>query len=278
MKRTIVEAWKGIPNKKDSDITLYRSLPTNQIESLGPFVFVDYYETKGAKGIGDSPHPHAGIEVISYLFTGESIHKDSLGNVDALTDGDAQFIKAGSGIIHKETPQRTRKGLQLWTSLPPEQKFDAPEYYSYKADKIPSFWVNGNKVKLVSGEANGHKGILPTASPTVLVHVHFDNLNNIVLDVDNNLELGVYIIDGKVTISGQGPLNIGDLALLGNGDEVDLKPMGDLPVDVVLLGGKKIDYPLYFEGPFVMDSPENIIKAYQNYQTGKMGSLDNIPF
>lgn len=274
MKRTIVKAFQGIPAIKDSEITLYRSLPTNQIESLGPFVFVDYYETKGTKGIGDSPHPHAGIEVISYLFIGESVHKDSLGNVDTLTDGDAQFIKAGSGIIHKETPQRTRKGLQVWTSLPPEQKFDKPEYYSYKADKIPSFTVNGNDVKLVSGKVNGHNGILPTASPTVFVHVHFNNSNNVALNVDSSWELGVYIINGKATIGEQGPLNIGDLALLGSGDEVDIKAPGDLPVDVVLLGGQKIDYPLYFKGPFVMDSEENLIKAYQNYQTGKMGSLD----
>lgn len=113
MKRTIEKAYQGIPTIKNGDITLYRALPTNKIESLDPFVFIDYYETKGKKGIGDSPHPHPGIEVISYLFTGESVHKDSLGNIDTLTDGDAQFIKTGSGIIHKETPNRNRKGLQL---------------------------------------------------------------------------------------------------------------------------------------------------------------------
>ena len=78
MKREIAKAFQGIPAVQDSAMTLFRALPTNQIESLGPFVFVDFYETKGTKGIGDSPHPHAGIEVISYLLQGESVHKDSL--------------------------------------------------------------------------------------------------------------------------------------------------------------------------------------------------------
>lgn len=277
MKREIAKAFQGIPAIKDSNITLYRSLPTNQIESLGPFVFVDYYETKGTKGIGDSPHPHAGIEVISYLFQGESIHKDSLGNTDTLKDGDAQFIKAGKGIIHKETPQRTRKGLQLWTSLPPEQKFDEAEYYSYKANKIPTFKLNENEIKVIAGELNGHKGILPTARPTILVHIHFDNLNAITLLTNDLWELGVYIINGQAMVAEKGPLNIGDLAVLSKGNEIKLQANGDLPVDVVLLGGEKIDYSLVFDGPFVMDSKENIIKAYQNYQSGKMGSLDGVP-
>lgn len=275
MKRNITKAFQGIPAMKDSTITLYRSLPSNQLESLGPFVFVDYYETKGKKGIGDTPHPHAGIEVISYLFTGESVHKDSLGNVDTLRDGDAQFIKSGKGIIHKETPQSSRRGLQLWTSLPPAQKFDEPEYYSYKSDTIPTFTVNDNAIKLVTGSLNGHQGILPTASPTLLAHIHFNNFNKVVLNVEESWELGIYIINGKAIVGEQGPINIGDLALLSNGDEIEVTAHGELPVDIVLLGGKKINYPLFFDGPFVMDSQENIGKAYDNYHSGKMGSLDN---
>lgn len=278
MKREIEKAFRGIPAKEDNSIRLYRSLPTNKIESLGPFVFVDYYITQGTKGIGDTPHPHAGIEVISYLFEGESVHKDSLGNTDTLSDGDAKFIKSGKGIIHKETPKRARKGLQLWTSLPPEQKFDEAEYYSYKADKIPTFKLNENEIKVIAGELNGHKGILPTAKPTVLIHIHFDNLNPITLPTNDLWELGVYVINGQVMVAEKGPLNIGDLVILTKGNEITLQAYGDLTVDVVLLGGEKIDYPLFFDGPFVMDSQENIMKAYQNYQTGKMGSLDGVPF
>ncbi|MBK9212875.1 MAG: pirin family protein [Saprospiraceae bacterium] len=278
MKREIAKAFQGIPAVQDSAMTLFRALPTNQIESLGPFVFVDFYETKGTKGIGDSPHPHAGIEVISYLLQGESVHRDSLGNTDTLTDGDAQFIKAGQGIIHKETPRRSRKGLQLWTSLPPKQKFEEAEYYSYKANTIPTFKLDENEIKVIAGEISGHKGILPTARPTVLVHIHFENSNEINLPIDANWELGVYVINGQVMVAEKGPLQIGDLALLTEGDEIKLQAFGDLPVDIVLLGGEKIDYPLVFDGPFVMDSKENLAMAYQNYKTGKMGSLDGIPF
>ncbi|MBL0294605.1 MAG: hypothetical protein IPQ04_10160 [Saprospiraceae bacterium] len=97
------------------------------------------------------------------------------------------------------------------------------------------------------------------------------------MPIDGNWELGVYVINGQVMVAEKGPLQIGDLALLTEGDEIKLQAFGDLPVDIVLLGGEKIDYPLVFDGPFVMDSKENLA-AYQNYKTGKMGSLDGIPF
>lgn len=276
--RTILKAFKSSTVINDGDMHLLRSLPTSNIESIGPFVFLDHYQHRSKRGIGDSPHPHAGIEVISYLLEGSVVHEDSLGKVDVLNAGDSQFIKAGSGMLHKEIPQSGRHGLQLWTSLPAKNKFDKPEYFSYKANKIPQIELNGNIVKVIAGKVNETPGILPTTSPTVLAHIHFKTNNEVILKVDETFELGIYVVQGNIILGVQGPLIKGDLVLLSDGAQINIKPTGDLPIDVIVLGGKKITEPLLFEGPFVMDTIENLKLTKQNYATGKMGTLDGIPF
>ena len=276
--RAIIKAFKSSTVINDGDMRLLRSLPTSSIESLGPFVFLDHYQHQSKRGIGDKPHPHAGIEVISYLLEGSVEHKDSLGNVDILNAGDSQFIKAGSGMLHKETPLSGRHGLQLWTSLPSKNKFDKPEYYSYKSDKIPVLELNGNTIKIIAGNINGTEGVLHTTSPTVLTHIHFKTNNEVTLEVNKTFQLGVYVLQGSVMVGTQGPLVKGDLALLSDGEQINLQPTGDLPIDIIVLGGKKITEPLLFEGPFVMDSIENLQLTQQNYISGKMGTLDGVPF
>jgi redox-sensitive bicupin YhaK (pirin superfamily) len=115
----------------DGDMLLCRALPSADRLSVGPFVFVDHYRHRSRRGIGDRPHPHAGIEVLSYLLEGAVEHRDSMGFRDRLGPGDAQWIRAGRGILHAEQPAGGRHGLQLWTSLPPARKFAEPAYASY---------------------------------------------------------------------------------------------------------------------------------------------------
>lgn len=276
--RIIVKAFKSSTVINDGDMRLLRSLPTFDIESLGPFVFLDHYQHQSKRGIGDTPHPHAGIEVISYLLDGSVVHKDSLGNVDTLNAGDSQFIKAGSGMLHKETPQSGRHGLKLWTSLPAKNKFDKPEYFSFKADKIPVIELAGNTIKVITGNVNGREGIIPVTSPAVLAHIHFKTGHEVTLKIDETFQLGVYLLEGGIMVGVQGLLVKGDIGLLSNGAQINLKPTRDLPADCIVLGGQKIAEPLIFEGPFVMATIENLNLTKRNYASGKMGTLDGVPF
>lgn len=260
----------------DGDMLLRRSLPVYERESLGPFVFLDHYKHHSRRGIGDKPHPHAGIEVISYLLDGAVEHRDSVGFRDRLEAGDAQWIRAGRGMLHAEQPQGGRHGLQLWTSLPPAMKHADPDYASFRAADIPEIKASGAVVRVVAGTVNGLKGPMRNATPTVFAVVHLDASASISLDVPAE-ELGAYVVEGAIVASGE-ELIPGNLAVFGDGEFVQLTAGPGQPAVVALVGGEKVQGKLIFDGPFVMDTPERIAEAKRDFLTGKMGTLDGVPF
>lgn len=260
----------------DGDMLLRRSLPVYERESLGPFVFLDHYKHHSRRGIGDKPHPHAGIEVISYLLDGAVEHRDSVGFRDRLEAGDAQWIRAGRGMLHAEQPQGGRHGLQLWTSLPPAMKHADPDYASFRAADIPEIKASGAVVRVVAGTVNGLKGPMRNATPTVFAVVHLDASASISLDVPAE-ELGAYVVEGAIVASGE-ELVPGNLAVFGDGEFVQLTAGPGQPAVVALVGGEKVQGKLIFDGPFVMDTPERIAEAKRDFLTGKMGTLDGVPF
>ncbi len=261
----------------DGDMLLWRALPVNVRVALGPFVFLDHYRHHSQRGIGDKPHPHAGIEVISYLLEGGVEHRDSLGFRDTLGPGDAQRIRAGRGLLHAEQPSGGRHGLQLWTSLPPSMKFVEPEYASFRAGDIPEIDLAGARVRVLAGTVNDVTGPMQTAQPTVLAHVRLQAGAQVQLDVDA-AELGFYVLDGAAEGPSGEALGPGALALFGPGDTVTLKASGEQATDIALLGGDGVQGELIFAGPFVMDTPENARRAQQDFLSGKMGRLDGVPF
>lgn len=254
----------------DGDMLLFRALPQQGRESVGPFVFVDHYRSQSNRGIGDKPHPHAGIEVLSYLLEGGVHHRDSLGYRDTLGPGDAQWIASGQGIIHAETPTGGRHGLQLWTSLPPALKHMKPEYRSIRAAEIPVTSQDGVALRTIAGVVNQQQGPFKTYSGAVLARVSLDAASSTRLAVSPEMELGIYAISGAPVVAGRA-LKPGELAVLGPGDAVVVAAAE--ASEAAVLGGPPIDYPLVFDGPFVMDSEEGIAQAYEAYRSGAMGRL-----
>lgn len=262
----------------DGDMLLYRALPTDEQVSVGPFVFLDHYRHHSRRGIGDRPHPHAGIEVISYLLDGSVEHRDSAGFRDTLGPGDAQLIRAGRGILHAEQPAGGRHGLQLWTSLPPGQKFVEPAYTSFRAAQIPHAEVPGARINVVAGHVAGATGPMVLTSPTSFAVVHLAPGATARFTVDEDAELGVYVVDGAIQ-GPEGPLPKGSFAMLTAGSAVALKAAhADQPAVVAVVGGAPAKHPILFAGPFVMDSVENIRRAERDYASGAMGRLDGVPF
>ncbi|MQR02793.1 pirin family protein [Glaciimonas soli] len=277
MNRTIATTLPAQRVIDDGDMLLWRALPLAEREQLGPFVFIDHYRHQSRRGIGDKPHPHAGIEVLSYLLEGSVIHRDSLGLTDRLDAGDAQCIRAGRGMIHAEQPQGRRHGLQLWTSLPPAQKLAEPSYSSIRAADIPSFARDGVQVTVLAGTVDDIKGPMQLASPTVLTRVQLAPGAAISLAIDAAAELGLYVMSGQIDIA-DARLSTGTLAILTLGDHVHIAATGTESADVVLLGGTPAEGPLLFSGPFVMDTPERLAQARRDFSDGKMGTLDGVPF
>jgi quercetin 2,3-dioxygenase len=260
----------------DGDMLLRRALPSSQRMSLGPFVFIDHYRHQSRRGIGDRPHPHAGIEVISYLLEGGMEHRDSMGFRDRIGPGDAQWICAGRGILHAEQPAGGRHGLQLWTSLPPAQKLAEPKYRSFRAEEIPTLGRGGVRIKLVAGSLDDQVGPMALATPTVLAHLALSPQAEASVAVDPEAELGVYVLNGVIELENDS-LETGMLGFLSPGSHVRIEGLRDA-VDVVLLGGAPAEGPILFGGSFVMDTEERLREARRNFAEGKMGRLEGVPF
>ena len=246
--------------------------------ALGPFVFIDHYRHHSKRGIGDTPHPHAGIEVISYLLEGEVTHRDSMGFKDVLGAGDAQWICAGRGILHAEQPAGGRHGLQLWTSLPPELKHIEPSYASFRRDAIPEVKQIGTRLRIIAGTVDGITGPMQTKTGAIFAHIKLDAGASITLKVDPTVELGAYVLSGALIGLAGKPLASGALAVLTAGDTVTLTASKDQHTELALLGGPPVIGPLLFSGPFVMDTPERLAEAKQDFIGGKMGRMDGVPF
>lgn len=278
MNRKIESLIPGQRVIDDGDMLLYRALPSPTRQALGPFVFIDHYRHRSRRGIGDTPHPHAGIEVLSYLLEGSVDHRDSMGFTDRLGPGDAQWIRAGRGILHAEQPLGGRHGLQLWTNLPPAQKFVEPTYASYRAAGIPLVERPGARVRVVVGHVEDVVGPMVLATPTVFAHVQLDAGAAITLTVDPSAELGVYVLDGAIQSETNSPVGPGTLVLLTPGSRVALASAAASTTNVALLGGLPAQGPILFAGPFVMDTPERLLQARQDYLAGRMGRLEGVPF
>jgi redox-sensitive bicupin YhaK (pirin superfamily) len=270
-----------IPSDKlidDGDMTLWRALPLPARQSLGPFVFIDHYRSRSKRGIGDKPHPHAGIEVLSYLLEGGVTHRDSAGNTDVLGPGDAQCIRSGRGMLHAETPSGGRHGLQLWTSLPAAMKLVEPAYKSFRAAEIPEFGDEGARVRVIAGKVGDAEGPMQLASTTVFAYVRLAAGASVTLPIAEDLELGVYVLQGRVTSADSAPFGTGVLALLTRGHEVRLQATADAGADVAILGGAPVVGPVLFSGPFVMDTAERLAQARRDFSSGAMGFLDGVPY
>ena len=261
----------------DGDMLMRRALPSEEYASLGPFVFLDHYRHRSRRGIGDKPHPHAGIEVISYLLDGGVEHRDSVGFRDRLGPGDAQWIRAGRGMLHAERPTGGRHGLQLWTSLPPALKFAEPDYASFRAADIPELHLPGAAVRVIAGTVNGATGPMRNATPTVFAHVRLEAGARVQLDIDAK-ELGFYVLEGEMAGPAGAVLDPGTLALLGPGSEVVLQAVAGQAAHVAVIGGDPVEGELVFAGPFVMDTPEHAAQAQRDFLSGRMGTLDGVPF
>jgi redox-sensitive bicupin YhaK (pirin superfamily) len=277
MNRKIDSIFPGQRLIDDGDMLLWRALPAPDRISVGPFVFVDHYRHRTRRGIGDKPHPHAGIEVLSYLLEGGVEHRDSMGFRDRLGPGDAQWIRAGRGILHAEQPEGGRHGLQLWTSLPAAQKFAEPAYKSYRAAEIPAIGLPGVDVRVIAGRVAAAEGPMKMTTPTVFAVVRLEAGATARLAVDPAAELGLYVLEGGVKTTDGPALGPGTLAVLGAGPSLAATADGSAAT-VALIGGQPAETPILFSGPFVMDTPEHLTQARRDYSSGKMGRLDGVPF
>jgi redox-sensitive bicupin YhaK (pirin superfamily) len=263
-------------------LAVRRALPDRDRHSVGPWVFLDHFGPfrvrDEAGGVG--PHPHAGIETVTYLLSGRNAHRDSAGHEGVVSAGGAQWMTAGRGIVHSERPlpdgagETVQHGVQLWTSLPRALKMMPPRYQRIDAADIPVVPMPGATMRVVAGELAGARGPAQTLMPLFLAHVRIEPGASASLEVAACHEVAAYVIEGEAGIDAGGRARTGDLVAFANdGGAIALGNAGAGPLELMVLGGAPAEGPLVFDGPFVMNSVDQIRAAEIAFRTGRMGTL-----
>ncbi|MDQ3664824.1 MAG: pirin family protein [Actinomycetota bacterium] len=258
---------------------------------LDPFVHLDQMgEVEYAPGEpkGTPWHPHRGFETVTYMLDGVFEHSDSNGGGGTITDGDTQWMTAGSGLLHIEKPPEWLvqsgglfHGLQLWVNLPRSMKWAAPRYQDLRGGDVGLVTTSdaGALVRVIAGDVGGHAGPGSTHTPMTMVHATLAPSAQVRLPWRPDFNALVYVLAGNGTVgTAKQPIRTGQLAVLGPGDVVELAAAAgqetrSATLEVIVLGGKPIREPVAWAGPFVMNSRAEVITAFEDFQAGRMGRI-----
>ena len=262
------------------DLITRRPVPGPDVEQIDPFLFLNHHgpQTYGPNnaGLPFGPHPHRGFETVTFILDGELAHNDSGGGESIIAAGGVQWMTAGSGLIHAELSPASFKRdggpmeiLQLWVNLPSRLKMTKPNYVGLQKADIPTFTTEaGVIVEPVSGDWLGVKAPIQSLIDIHLAVVRLPADAQFQTPVAPGRNVFLYVVKGDVSVAGS-PVPQWNLAALGDGDAVEITAASDA---VVLLGhARPLDEPVFSQGPFVMNTREEIIQAIQDYQAGKFG-------
>ena len=253
---------------------------------LDPFIHMDQMgEVDYAPGEprGTDWHPHRGFETVTYMIDGTFQHQDSHGGGGVITDGATQWMTAGGGILHIETPPEALvvsgglfHGVQLWVNLPAKDKMTAPRYQSLEGDQVVllSSADGGALVRLIAGDLAGHAGPGSTHTPIVVAHATLAPGSRLVLPWPAGFNALAYALDGKGSVGGERrPFESGQLTVFGSGDTVTIDADPARSLEVLLLGGQPIGEPVAAYGPFVMNTRAELVQAVEDFQAGRLGTI-----
>lgn len=261
------------------------------LAALDPFVHMDQMgEVDYAPGEpkGTPWHPHRGFETVTYMIDGIFEHADSNGGGGTITNGDTQWMTAGAGLLHIEKPPEHLvlsgglfHGLQLWVNLPRALKMTPPRYQDIRAGQVAllSSADGGSLVRLIAGDLDGHRGPGVTHTPITVVHASLSPGSRLRLPWRSDFNALAYVLAGSGTVGEERrPIRMGQLAVHGPGDVIELAGSQDRDkrsehLEVYLLGGRPIREPVAAYGPFVMNTRDELIQAFEDYQAGRLGTI-----
>ena len=261
------------------------------LKLLDPFIHMDEMgEVDYAPGEpkGTSWHPHRGFETVTYIIDGIFDHQDSFGGGGTITNGDTQWMTAGSGILHIEAPPEHLvvsgglfHGFQLWVNLPKVDKLIAPRYQDLRSGAVALLRSGdgGALVRVIAGDVAGHVGPGSTHTPMSMVHATIAPGAQLELPWRPDFNALVYVMSGDGFVGpSQSPIGTGQLAVLGRGDALRLSAARSQQarhaagLDVVILGGAPIREPIAWAGPFVMNTRAELMQAFEDHNAGRLGN------
>ncbi|MFZ3569543.1 pirin family protein [Streptomyces sp. BH097] len=258
---------------------------------LDPFIMMDQMgevEYEAGEPKGTPWHPHRGFETVTYIIDGTFIHQDSHGGGGTITNGDTQWMTAGSGLLHIETPPESLvmsgglfHGLQLWVNLPAKDKMQNPRYQDIRGGQVKLLTTadGGALLRVIAGELDGNEGPGITHTPITMVHATVRPGAEATLPWREDYNGLVYVLAGKGTVGAdRRPVHTGQTAVFGAGSSLtvraDENQDANTPdLEVVILGGQPIREPMAHYGPFVMNNKAELQQAFDDFQAGKLGVI-----
>ena len=256
------------------------------LADLDPFIHMDQmgevhyapYEPKGTPW-----HPHRGFETVTYMIDGTFLHQDSHGGGGVIQNGATQWMTAGRGILHIETPPEDLvirgglfHGIQLWVNLPSKSKMIAPAYQNLEGEqvKLLSSEDGGALIRLIAGNLGDHQGPGSTHTPIVMAHVTLAPGAQMTLPWNVNYNALAYVLAGSGAVGIEAhSVRTGQLAVFVDGDAITLRGGNTEALDVLLLGGQPIGEPVAAYGPFVMNTKAELQQAFEDFQRGVLGTI-----
>ena len=290
-QRTVRSITAGPRGYEGEGFPVVRAFAGVSSAALDPFVHMDQIgevEYQPGEPRGTDWHPHRGFETVTYMIDGRLAHQDSHGGGGLIGDGATQWMTAGAGVLHIETPPAelvesggTFHGVQLWVNLPKGNKFATPRYQAIEGGDVAllSSDDGGALIRVIAGEVGGHHGPGVTRTPITLVHatIHPGARLNIPWNRDHNAL--VYVLAGRGSVGPAAhPVREGNLAILGPGDRITVEAASSqesrVPaLEVLILGGQPIREPVFHYGPFVMNTKAEVLQAIEDFQAGKFGNV-----
>lgn len=262
-----------------------RPLPAPGLPALDPFLLIDEMgpvQYAPGEAVGAPDHPHRGFETVTYVLEGEVVHEDSAGHRGTIKPGGVQWMTAGGGIIHSETPSASvleqggrAHGFQIWVNLPACLKMTRPRYQELDSEQLPSASTADGlaQVKVIAGEALGTRAAIDTLTPIVYQDWSLAPGADVLVSLEPEQRALVYVFQGSARVGDDGKLvKDGQLAVLGAGDAVRLRG-ADESSRLLLLAGVPLGEPVARYGPFVMNTELELRQAFADYQSGRMGEI-----
>ena len=274
----IARKLRGMPASDGAGVKLTRVIGGPQLPDLDPFLLLDEFGTDRAEDYiaGFPDHPHRGFETVTYMLDGRMRHRDNHGNEGLLVPGSVQWMTAGRGLVHSEMPEQEEgrmRGFQLWVNLPAKDKMTEPRYQEYGPERIPTAApAAGVEVKVIAGSVGDVSGPIsqPATDPLYL---------DIALQPGTAWEFALpdghnafaYAYEGAAQVGADDDarqLDTAEIAVLGGGDLLRLRA-GDAGARLILVTGRPLREPVARHGPFVMNTREELMQAFVDFQEGR---------
>jgi redox-sensitive bicupin YhaK (pirin superfamily) len=281
MERKIKRQVRGFRTQDGAGVNLVRVLGHETMKEYDPILMLDSFDSTNPDDYtaGFPMHPHRGIETISYVYRGQMVHRDSLGNEDSISDGEVQWMTAGSGILHEEKLPASERmlGVQLWLNLPSKDKMTAPSYHSIKNAEIEEIALKNGKLRLLAGQYKDRKGYMGRYLPLDYYDIHLDPNASIAIDTEPDRSVMLFTLSGEVSVGGE-LVKEKTAVKLTSGDKVEIKST-EKNAQVLFISSTSLGETIAWGGPVVMNTKAELQKAFADLDHGtflqKKMSYDN---